>query len=106
MRTNGRIAAFDIEMLFLQYVVSCIIENRNAFSDSLFIYSVVFHYRTPAGSQKRHRLFFFFKRTVTPKLRRKIRRRHATTSSEEISPAGGAPHSVRDQVGMAHFRLS
>jgi hypothetical protein len=71
MRTNGRIAAFDIEMLFLQYVVSCIIENRNAFSDSLFIYSVVFHYRTPAGSQKRHRLFFF-KRTVTPKLRRKI----------------------------------
>lgn len=58
MRTNGRIAAFDIEMLFLQYVVSCIIENRNAFSDSLFIYSVVFHYRTPAGSQKRHRLFF------------------------------------------------
>lgn len=52
MRTMGHIAAFDIEMLFLQYVVSCIIENRNAFSDSLFIYSVVFHYRTPDGSQK------------------------------------------------------
>lgn len=33
-----------LKCCFLQYVVSCIIENRNAFSDSLFIYSVVFHY--------------------------------------------------------------
>ena len=59
MRTDDHIAAFDIEMLFLQYVVSCIIENRNAFSDSLFIYSVVFHYRTPKSfpEKKRDGLF-------------------------------------------------
>lgn len=40
---------FDIEMLFLQYVVSSIIENSNAFSDRpsrcVFIYSAVFHQR-------------------------------------------------------------